>query len=148
MPNRSAITEWSITSSAGASGLIRRGVAAELDDGLAHRGEVDDRGDAGEVLHDDPRGGELDLGVRLGVGPPAGERLDLGGVTFAPSSVRSRFSSRIFRLNGSRSAPSTAAREKMSKLFSPTVSRAAGSEAVLALCWHGMRLLGCWSEIS
>ena len=68
-----------MTSSAGASGLILRRVAAEVDDGLAHRGEVDDGGHAGEVLHDDAGGGELDLGVGLGVGLPVGQRLDLGG---------------------------------------------------------------------
>ena len=41
-----------MTSSAGASGLILAGVATEVGDGLAHRGEVDDAGHAGEVLHD------------------------------------------------------------------------------------------------
>ena len=54
-----------------------RGVAAEVDDGLAHGGEVDDGRHAGEVLHHDARGRELDLGVGLGVGPPVAERLDL-----------------------------------------------------------------------
>ena len=39
--------------------LVR--VAAEGDDGVAHRGEVDDGGHAGEVLHQDARGGEGDL---------------------------------------------------------------------------------------
>ena len=38
---------------------------------------------------------------------PASARM-WSAVMFAPSSVRSRFSSRIFRLYGSRSAPSTA----------------------------------------
>ena len=87
-------------------------VAAELDDGLAHRGEVDDGGHAGEVLHDDAGGGELDLGVRLGVGRQLASASIWAAVTFAPSSVRSRFSSSTFRLNGSRSAPSTAARRE------------------------------------
>ncbi len=45
-------------------------VAAEVGDGLAHRGEVDDAGHAGEVLHDDAGGRELDLGVGLGRGIP------------------------------------------------------------------------------
>ena len=44
-----------MTSSAGASGLIAAGVAAEVDDGLAHGGQVDDAGHAGEVLHDHAR---------------------------------------------------------------------------------------------
>jgi hypothetical protein len=54
-----------------------RCVAAQLGHRLAHRREVDDRRNAGEVLHDDARRGELDLGVRFGLGVPGGERLDL-----------------------------------------------------------------------
>jgi hypothetical protein len=79
-PKTSTCTEWSMTSSAGASGLILLRVAAEVGDGLAHGGEVDDAGHAGEVLHDHARRRELDLGVGLGVLVPAGERTDvLGG---------------------------------------------------------------------
>ena len=54
-----------------------RRVAAEVGDGLAHRREVDDAGNTGEVLHHDARGRELDLRVRLGRGIPRPERLDL-----------------------------------------------------------------------
>jgi hypothetical protein len=54
-------------------------VAAQLDDGLAHRGEVDDARYPGEVLHDHARGRELDLRVGLGLRVPAGERPDVGG---------------------------------------------------------------------
>ena len=39
------------------------GVAAQRRDRLAHRGEVDDRRDAGEVLQEDARGLERDLAV-------------------------------------------------------------------------------------
>ena len=53
------------------------GVAAELLHRLAHRGEVDHARHAGEVLHDHAGRGELDLLVGLGVGVPAGERLDV-----------------------------------------------------------------------
>ena len=59
-PERSAMTEWSMTSSTGTSGLIRR-VAAELRERVAHGGQVDHAGHAGEVLHEDPLGGEGDL---------------------------------------------------------------------------------------
>ena len=55
------MTEWSITSSTGTRGLIFVGVAPERDDRVAHRGEVDDGRHAGEVLHEDPLGGEGDL---------------------------------------------------------------------------------------
>jgi hypothetical protein len=67
------MTEWSITSSAGASGLILVGSPPSL----AHGGEVDDAGDAREVLHHDARGRELDLGVRVGLGHPVAEGADL-----------------------------------------------------------------------
>ena len=94
-----------MTSSAGASGLILVGVAAELGDGLAHRGEVDDAGHAGEVLHDHARRGELDLGVGLGVLVPRRRRARMwSAVMLAPSSVRSRFSSSTLRLYGQRLA--------------------------------------------
>ena len=42
--------------------LVR--VAAEVGHRLAHGGQVDDAGHAGEVLHDHPGRGELDLDVR------------------------------------------------------------------------------------
>ena len=45
----------------GNAGLDHAGVAAELDHGIAHCREVDDRGHAGEVLHQDARGHELQL---------------------------------------------------------------------------------------
>src|SRR5690606_34983864 len=57
--------------------LVR--VAAEGGDGLTHGGEVDDTGDAGEVLHDHAGRGELDLGVRLGAGVPVGDGADVVG---------------------------------------------------------------------
>ncbi len=54
-------------------------VSAELLDGLAHGGEVNDARDAGEVLHDHARRRELDFGVGLGAGVPAGECADVVG---------------------------------------------------------------------
>src|SRR5699024_8907317 len=44
---------------------------------LTHRGEVDDAGHTGEVLHHHAGRGELDLGVRFGAGIPAAEGLDM-----------------------------------------------------------------------
>ena len=77
VPNRSAMTEWSMTSLGRRERVDLRRVAAEVGDRLAHRGEVDDAGHAGEVLHHDAGGRELDLGVGLGRGIPRSERLDL-----------------------------------------------------------------------
>ena len=58
----------------------RRRVTAQLVHRVAHRRQVDDRGYAGEVLHQHPSGleGDLDAGLRIRV--PGGDRLDvLGG---------------------------------------------------------------------
>jgi hypothetical protein len=52
-------------------------IPAELRDRVAHGGEVDDDGDAGEVLEEDARGRERDLAVAAGVGLPACKRLDV-----------------------------------------------------------------------
>ena len=53
------------------------GVAAEVAHRVPHRGEVDDRGDAGEVLVDDAAGPEGDLARRLVGRDPAGDRLEV-----------------------------------------------------------------------
>ena len=50
LPNLSTWTEWSITSSAGNSGLICLGSPPSSLDRFAHGGEVDDSRNAGEIL--------------------------------------------------------------------------------------------------
>ena len=92
-----------MTSSTGWSGLTLRRIAAEPDDAVAHRGEIDDGGHAGEVLQQDARRHERDLLLRPSiVTSHAGERLMSSRSTNRPSSRRSRFSSRIFSEYGSR----------------------------------------------
>ncbi len=53
-------------------------IAADLRHRVAHRRQVDDRGDAGEVLHQDPCRLEGDLDARRRGRVPAGDRLDVG----------------------------------------------------------------------
>ena len=54
------------------------GIAAERDHGVAHRGEVDDRRHAGEILHQHPRGAEGDLVLFLAaIVEPGRDRLDI-----------------------------------------------------------------------
>ena len=77
VPNRSAITEWSITRSAGASGLTFSGIAAQVADGLAHGGQVDDARHPGEVLHHHARGRVLDLNAGFRLGIPVRDGLDV-----------------------------------------------------------------------
>ncbi len=57
--------------------LVR--VAAQGGHGLTHGGEVDDTGDAREVLHDHAGGRELDLDARVGGGIPVGDGPDVIG---------------------------------------------------------------------
>ena len=63
------------------AGLDRSRVAAEAGDRVAHRGEVGDRGHAGEVLHQHARGHELQLAVAdfLRGAAAVGERADVVG---------------------------------------------------------------------
>ncbi len=63
----------------GGEGIDALGVAAECLDGIAHRGQIDDRGDAGEVLHKDAGRHVGDFAAGLGFGVPVGEELDVGG---------------------------------------------------------------------
>jgi len=55
-------------------------ISAEAHDAVAHRGKIDDRRHAGEVLEEDARGHEGDLLLRLGRQVPAGQRLDVVAV--------------------------------------------------------------------
>ncbi len=59
-----------------------RGIAAHALDRLAHGGEIDDGGDAGEILQQDARGHEGDFFLR-GVGSPAGEGANVLGANEA-----------------------------------------------------------------
>ena len=52
-----------MTRSAGNERIDARGIAAEVGHRVAHRGEVDDRGHAREVLEQDARGHERDFGL-------------------------------------------------------------------------------------
>src|SRR6266536_4088594 len=119
-PNTSAITEWSMTSSAGASGLIRAGspprsriasriVARSTTAGTPVKSCITTRAGVNRTSRSGSAFGSQ----------PASARMS-SVLTSAPSSVRSRFSSSTLRLNGSRSAPSTAANRKISYEVSPT----------------------------
>ncbi len=62
-----------MTSSDGKSGVDLLRVAAHLRHRVAHGGEVDHAGDAGEILQHDARRVERDLGVRRRSRSPVGE---------------------------------------------------------------------------
>jgi hypothetical protein len=108
------ITEWSITSSAGASGLTLPGSPPSS--------VTASRMVARSTTHGTPvkscmitRAGVNWISVSgSAVGSQPASARTWSAVTLAPSSVRSRFSSSTFRLNGSRSAPSTADSRKIS----------------------------------
>ena len=95
-----------------------RRVAAHLGHRVAHRGEVDDRGHAGEVLHQHAGGRERDLLARLAPSRPSSASASMSAAVTEPlPSVRSRFSSRTFSENGSRATSKrccSASRRKIS----------------------------------
>ena len=109
-PKKSATTEWSMTSSTGTSGLIfvASPPRAAMPSRMAARSTT-----AGTPVRSCmmTRAGENWISVSgSAFGSQPARARTWSAVTLAPSSVRSRFSSRTFRLNGRRSAPWTAAR--------------------------------------
>ncbi len=54
------------------------GVAAQGFHGIAHGGQIDHAGHAGEILQHHTRRREGDFGVWLGLGIPVQERIDIG----------------------------------------------------------------------
>ena len=66
-------------------------IAAERLDGVAHGGEIDDRGNAGEVLQQHAARAEGDLLLVLAGHVPLGHRVDVGllheGVVFVPQQI-------------------------------------------------------------
>ena len=67
-----------------------RGIAAQVRHRVAHRGEVDDRRHAGEVLEQDAGGHERDLRLGRRARAPGGERLDVGRVDQAAAGMAER----------------------------------------------------------
>src|SRR5512144_433167 len=123
MPKKSAITERSMTISAGANGLILSGSPPIC--------AIASRIAARSTTHGTPV--KSCMRTRAGVnwisvlgwaaGSHAASARTWSAVMLAPSSVRSRFSSKTLRLNGSRSAPGTACRRKIEYVESSTARR-------------------------
>src|SRR4051794_26045764 len=114
VPKMSAITEWSITISAGASGLILSGsppisaiasrmVARSTMHGTPVKSCITTRAGVNWISWSGSADGSQFASARM-----------WSAVMSAPSSVRRRFSSRTLRLKGSFSLPSTASSRKMS----------------------------------
>ena len=108
LPNTSATTEWSMTSSAGMSGLIfvASPPRACMASRIAARSTT-----AGTPVRSCrmTRAGVNWISVSGSLARvPLRQRVTWSAVMLAPSSLRSRFSSRIFRLNGRLPDPSTA----------------------------------------
>ena len=66
-----------MTRCTGTSGLIFCGSPPSCAHRVAHRREIDDRGNAGEVLHQHPRRAVLDLAVDPPLFQPVGHRLEI-----------------------------------------------------------------------
>ncbi len=63
----------------GGEGIDALGIAAERLDGVAHGGEIDDGGHAGEILHKDAGRHVGDFAAGLGFCVPVGEEFNVGG---------------------------------------------------------------------
>jgi hypothetical protein len=130
-PKWSAITEWSITSSAGRSGLILAGSPPSP--------AIASRMTARSTMHGTPV--KSCISTRAGVNWISADGCAAGShpasasiwaaVTIRPSSFRSRFSSSTFRLNGSRAQPATRLSRTISYVASPTVSRSRAPKLLL-----------------
>ncbi len=74
----------------------RRCIAAEFDDRIAHRGEIDNCGHPGEVLQDHAGGGECNLLVGLGLRIPVGKRIDISGADVAAAGMAQQIFQQYF----------------------------------------------------
>ena len=126
-----------MTRSAGTSGLTLRRVAPEVGHRVAHDRQVDDRRNAGEVLEQDPRRHERDLGLGGGAGPPRQQRLDVR----RPRRRHRRhaggaFSSRILTVTG-RLARSIRSRDGVEpvEVWKAGPERRAGAEGIVDGMW-------------
>ena len=120
-------------------------VAAHLRHRVAHRRQVDDRGHAGEVLHQHARGRERDLLARLGLGVPGRRAPRCPARRTEPlPSVRSRFSSSTFSENGRRATSKrscSASRRKISCSRPPTLSVASAHQSC-SRTWASSAIVG------
>ena len=111
-------------------------VAAELLHRVAHRGEVDDGGDAGEILHQHARRAILDLAVDPPLLQPVGHRLQvLAGDGLAVFEAEQVFEQHLHRKGQARNVAERGGRllqRIISVALAPDGQRRAGVEAVLA----------------
>src|SRR5262249_50185606 len=100
--------------------------------------EVDDRGDAGEVLQQHPRGHEGDLFVRDLVRVPARQLLDVRGLddpaVLAPQQVFEQDLERVRKLRDRQAAPLQRIQPVDLKRARAGFQRGAAAEAVRAHC--------------
>ncbi len=112
-------------------------VAAQVAHRLAHGGEVDHRRYAGEVLHDDPRRGELNLRAWLGARCPVCDRLDLGaGDVLAVLGAQQVLEQHLQAERQARRTVDAVDAEVVDAGHRPSSELVSGSEAVLALRGH------------
>src|SRR6185437_4532186 len=135
------MTEWSMTSSAGMSGLIRwwsppRSAIASR---IATRSTT--HGTPVKSCRRTRAGVNWISGLVSAFASQAPSALTCSAETSLPSSLRSRFSSSTFRLYGSRCDPLTRSSRNTSYAASPTLSRSRASKlfASIFASWHSVR---------
>jgi hypothetical protein len=114
VPKRSAMTEWSMTISAGESGLIVSGSPPSSTTASRIVARSTMQGTPVKSCMTTRAGVNWISTLGSAVGSQAAMARTWSAVMLAPSSVRRRFSARTFRLYGSFSSPSTASSRKIS----------------------------------
>ena len=142
-PYSSTCTEWSMTRSTGWSGLMRCGSPPSAFDRVAHRGEIDDRGNAGEVLQQHAARAERDLFLFLAGDVPLRHRLDVGllheSIVFVAQEILEQNLEAERELGGVAAGDLVEGGEAKDRVRLPVDGeRRAAAEGVLAC--HGIRL--------
>jgi len=114
LPKKSTMTEWSMTSSAGASGSMRAGSPPRARTASRMVARSTTTGTPVKSCMITLAGVNWISSAGSAAGSQEARAWIVDWVTFAPSSVRSRFSSRMRWVNGNRSDPGTAPIRKIS----------------------------------
>ena len=122
-------------------------IAAELGDGIAHGGQIDNAGHAGEILHQHARRAIVDFVVRRAGGLPIDHGLHIGGGHgVAVFKAQQIFQQHLHRIGQARDVTQLGGGSLQAVIgvaFAGRLQRAAGVQTVLADGGHGASPFVC-----